>query len=69
MISLETMTTLATILAILAALALGLLLAFLPMKMILAAIARNVTEPIRQFIERQRERRKVARDTPDRRRT
>ncbi len=61
------MTTLATVLVILAALALGLLLAFLPMKVLLAAIARNVTEPIKQFIERQRERRKVARDTPDRR--
>ncbi len=63
------MTTLATILVILAALGLGLLLAFLPMKVLMAAIARNVTEPIRQFIERQRERRKVARDTPDRRRS
>ena len=63
------MTTLATALAILAALALGLVLAFLPMKVLLATIQRNITEPIRHFIERQRERRKVARDTPDRRRT
>lgn len=63
------MTTLATVFAILAALGLGLLLAFIPMKVLMAAIARNVTEPIKQFIERQRERRKVSRDSPDRRRS
>ena len=61
------MTSLSTVLIILLALALALVLAFLPLKMLMDAIARNITEPIRKFIERQRERRTVARDTPDRR--
>jgi hypothetical protein len=42
---------------------LALALAYLPMRLLLAQMARNV----RSFIQRQRERRAVSRDTPDRR--
>ena len=42
---------------------LTLALAYLPMRLLLAQMAHNV----RNFIQRQRERRTVARDTPDRR--
>jgi hypothetical protein len=52
-----------TLIVIAAAVALGVALAYLPMRLLLSAIARNV----REFIERQRERRRIARETPDRR--
>jgi hypothetical protein len=56
--------TLAAVLLTLAlALALGLALAYVPMRLLLGQMARNVT----QLIQRQRERRRVARGTPDRR--
>jgi hypothetical protein len=45
------------------ALALSIILAWLPMRLLLGQMARN----IREFIERQRERRRVERSTPDRR--
>ena len=49
-------------------LALALALAFLPMRLLLAAMARAIAEPIRNFIARQRQERRVApRETPDRR--
>jgi hypothetical protein len=47
-------------------LALGL--AYLPMRILLTQMAKRVTEPIREFIQRQRDRRALARGTPDRRR-
>ena len=47
------------------ALALSIALAYLPMRLLLGQMARNV----RQFIERQRERRRSERGTPDRRHT
>jgi hypothetical protein len=52
-----------TVLVVLAAIALALALAYLPMKLLLQQIARNV----QQFIARQRERRQAPRPTPDRR--
>ncbi len=52
-----------TILIIVAALVLGLALAYLPMRLLLGQMARNV----RAFIQRQRDRRQAARATPDRR--
>lgn len=56
--------TLAALLVFLAlALAIGLALAYVPLKLLLGQMARNVT----QLIQRQRERRRVARTTPDRR--
>lgn len=47
------------------ALALSIALAYLPMRLLLGQMARNV----RQFIQRERDRRRAARDTPDRRHT
>lgn len=49
------------------AVALGLLLAYLPMRLLLARIAKSVAAPIRAFIQRQRDRRAMSRETPDRR--
>ena len=46
-----------------AAIALGLGLAYVPMRLLMFAMARNV----REFIQRQRDRRQLARTTPDRR--
>lgn len=63
MSSLATLAILFVFLAV--ALAIGLALAYVPMRLLLGQMARNVT----QLIQRQRERRRVARDTPDRRHT
>lgn len=52
-----------TILIFFAALVLGLALAYLPMRLLLTQMARNV----REFIQRQRDRRQAQRATPDRR--
>ena len=49
------------------AVALGLLLAYVPMRLLLRGMARRIAAPIRAFIQRQRERRALARETPDRR--
>jgi hypothetical protein len=49
------------VIALVLLLALGL--AYVPMRLLLAQMARNV----RTFIQRQRERRSTGRDTPDRR--
>jgi len=57
------MTSVIIILIAAAALVLGLALAYLPMKLLVATMGRN----IRQFIQRQRDRRVQARETPDRR--
>ncbi|PYQ29610.1 MAG: hypothetical protein DMF56_11645 [Acidobacteria bacterium] len=47
------------------ALALSIALAYLPMRLLVGQMARNV----REFIQRQRDRRRTERDTPDRRHT
>lgn len=57
------MSLVITVFVVAAALALGLALAYLPMTLLLGQIARNV----RQFIQRQHERRLSQRGTPDRR--
>ena len=49
------------------ALALGLALAYLPMRLLLTQMAKNITAPIRDLIQRQRERRAIARQTDERR--
>jgi hypothetical protein len=54
---------LVTLVVIAAAVALGIALAYLPMRLLLTHIANNV----REFIQRQRDRRRIARETPDRR--
>ena len=61
----STITLLLLFLALAGALALSVALAYLPMRLLLGQMGRN----IRQFIERQRERRRIARETPDRRHT
>jgi hypothetical protein len=57
------MTLVAVVLALAAGLAVALALAYVPMRLLLGQIARNVT----QLIQRQRDRRSAARGTPDRR--
>ncbi len=48
---------------------LALAMAYLPMRILVTQIAKKVAEPIRDFIQRQRDRRALARGTPDRRKT
>ncbi len=48
-------------------LVLALALAYLPMRLLVSQMARSITEPIRELIQRQRDRRARARETPDRR--
>lgn len=52
-----------SVIFLIVAVALALALAYLPMRILLAQMAKNVTA----FIQRQRERRRVNRGTPDRR--
>ena len=56
-------SVLVTLIVIAAAVALGIALAYLPMRLLVTHIANNV----REFIQRQRDRRRIARETPDRR--
>lgn len=48
-------------------LVLALALAYLPMRLLLAQMARNIVVPIRDFIQRQRDRRAQEREAADRR--
>jgi hypothetical protein len=57
------MSSIATLLIVAAAIALGVALAYVPMRLLVSHMART----IRQFIERQRDRRRLTRETPDRR--
>ena len=59
----KSMSSLATLLVVAAAIALGVALAYVPMRLLLSHMAKAVT----QFIERQRDRRRLRRETPDRR--
>jgi uncharacterized protein YqfA (UPF0365 family) len=61
------MSFVVTIIVAAAALTLALLFAYLPMRLLVAQMAKNVAAPIRDFIQRQRDRRAMARGTPDRR--
>ena len=61
MSSLTTLIVVALALAL--ALAVGLALAYIPMRLLMAQMARNITS----FIQRQRDRRSAERGTPDRR--
>jgi hypothetical protein len=58
-------TLLLLILALAVAVAIAVGLAYVPMRLLVGQMARN----IKQFIQRQRDRRAVARETPDRRHT
>lgn len=57
------MAPLMTLLIVAAAIALGVALAYVPMRLLVVQIARNV----HQFIQRQRDRRTLPRRSPDRR--
>jgi hypothetical protein len=57
------MSTILLLVVIAAGLLLAVALAYVPMRLLLAQMAKNVS----QFIQRQRDRRTMARDTPDRR--
>ena len=61
------MSTLVILIIVAAAVLLALGLAYVPMRILLAQMAKSVAEPIREFIQRQRDRRELARTTPDRR--
>lgn len=57
------MSSIITLVVIAAAVLLGIALAYVPMRVLMTQIAKNV----RQFIQRQRDRRRIERGTPDRR--
>jgi len=61
------MSTLVILTIVAAAVLLALGLAYLPMRILLGQMAKRLAEPIREFIQRQRDRRELARTTPDRR--
>lgn len=63
------MSFLVVIIIIAGAVALGLLLAYLPMRILLTRMAKSVTAPIQAFIQRQRDRRAASRQSPDRRKS
>ena len=56
-------SVLITLVVIVAAVVLGIALAYVPMRLLVGTIAKNVVS----FIQRQRERRQTPRDAPDRR--
>ena len=59
------LTLLAVLVALVVGVALALALAWLPMRLLVGRMARDISN----FIQRQRDRRRVARGTPDRRHT
>lgn len=61
----STLTLILLVIAMAVALALSIALAYLPMRLLVSQMARNV----QQFIQRQRDRRRIERGTPDRRHT
>jgi hypothetical protein len=61
------MSLVLTVVVVAAVLVLALALAYLPMRLLVAQMARNIAAPIRDFMQRQRDRRAQERQTPDRR--
>ena len=61
------MSLLITAAVVVAILVLALTLAYLPMRLLIAQIGRNIAAPIRDFIQRQRDRRASEREGTDRR--
>ena len=59
------LTLIAVLFALAVALAIAVALAWIPMRLLLGRMARDISN----FIQRQRDRRRVARGTPDRRHT
>jgi hypothetical protein len=62
------MSTIVILIIASAAVLVALGLAYLPMRILVAQMAKRVAAPIREFIQRQRDRRALERSTPDRRR-
>jgi len=63
------MSWLVTLFIAAAAVLLALVMAYLPMRILLTQMAKAVAAPIREFMQRQRDRRALARSSPDRRKT
>jgi hypothetical protein len=61
------MSTLVILIIAAAAMVLALALAYLPMRILLTHMAKRIAQPIRDFIQRQRDRRALERNTPERR--
>ena len=61
------MSTIVILIIASAAVLMALGLAYLPMRILLAQMAKRVAAPIREFMQRQRDRRALERTTPDRR--
>jgi hypothetical protein len=61
------MSAVATIAVAVAALILALLVAYVPMRLLVWQMAKAMAAPIRELIQRQRDRRAMARGSPDRR--
>jgi hypothetical protein len=61
------MSLVITVVVVVATLFLALALAYLPMRLLVAQMGRAIAAPIRDFIQRQRDRRVSNRETPDRR--
>ena len=61
------MSTIEILIIAAAAVLLALGLAYLPMRILVTQMAKRVAAPIRDFIQRQRDRRAMQRETPDRR--
>ena len=61
------MSTIAVALISVAAVCLALLLAFVPLRLMLDFMSRRVAQPIREFIQRRKDRRTANRESSDRR--
>lgn len=61
------MSTVIILIVGLVAVILGVALAYLPLRLLMNSMASKIAAPIREFIARQRDRRKVQRDASDRR--
>lgn len=61
------MSTVIILVVVLAAVLLGVAMAYLPLRLLMNSMAAKIAAPIREFIARQRDRRKVQRDSTDRR--
>jgi len=61
------MSTVIILIVGLAAVLLGVALAYLPLRLLMNSMASKIAAPIREFIARQRDRRRAKRDATDRR--
>ncbi len=61
------MSMVVTLIIAATAVLLALVMAYLPMRILVTQMAKQVAAPIRDFMQRQRDRRAAGRGTPDRR--